>query len=87
MNMNGLVQTFRNIVENFNILEGQNRGLKLDFHIFSSATDTHLLQLRNYNISNSGESITSMLYFARGRSKISNLENSSIVRYICSIDH
>ena len=45
MNMNRLVQTFRNIVENFNILEGQNRGLKLDYHIFSGATDTLIYDL------------------------------------------
>ena len=45
MNMNRLVQTFRNIVEIFNILEGQNRGLKLDYHIFSGATDTLIYDL------------------------------------------
>ena len=44
MNMKGLVQTFRNI-ENFNILERQNRGLKLDYHIFSGATDTLIYDL------------------------------------------
>ena len=43
--MNELVQTFKNIVENFNILEGQNRGLKLDYHILSSATDTFIYNL------------------------------------------
>ena len=45
MNMNELVQTFKNIVENFNILEGQNRGLKSDYHIFSGATDNHIYNL------------------------------------------
>ena len=45
MNMDELVQTFKNIVENFNILEGQNRGLKLDYHIFSGATDTLICNL------------------------------------------
>ena len=28
MNMNELVQTFKNVVEIFNLVEGQNRGLK-----------------------------------------------------------
>ena len=45
MNMNDLVQTFKNIVENFNLVEGQNRGLKLDCHIFSGATDTLIYNL------------------------------------------
>ena len=45
MNMNNLVQTFKNVVENFNLVEGKNRGLKLDYHIFSSATDILIYNL------------------------------------------
>ena len=45
MNMDELVQTFKNGVEKIDILEGQNRGLKLDYHIFSGATDTLIYNL------------------------------------------
>ena len=40
MNMNNIIQTFKTIVEDFNLVDGQNRGFKLDYHIFSSVTDT-----------------------------------------------
>ena len=40
MNMNNIIQTFKTIVEDFNLVDGQNRGLKLDYHIFSGVTDT-----------------------------------------------
>ena len=43
--MNGLVQTFQNIVENYNLIEGENRGLKLDYHIFTTVTDTPIYSL------------------------------------------
>ena len=45
MDMNELLQTFKNIVENYNLVEGQNRGLQLDYHIFSGATDTLIYNL------------------------------------------
>ena len=38
--MNNIIQTFKTIVEDFNLVDGQNRGLKLDYYIFSSVTDT-----------------------------------------------
>ena len=46
---NKLVQTFKNIVENYNLVKGQNRGLKLDYHIFSGATDTLIYSLELQN--------------------------------------
>ena len=45
MNMNNIVQTFKNIVENFSLVDGQNRGLKLDYHIFSGVTDSVIYNL------------------------------------------
>ena len=45
MNMYELVQRFKNVVENFNILEEKTRGLKLDYHIFSGDTDTLIYNL------------------------------------------
>ena len=66
MNMNELLQTFKKIVENYNLVEGQNRGLNLDYHIFNSATDTLIYNLEITNLAILGESFTSMLYFAKG---------------------
>ena len=45
MNMNNIIQTFKTIVEDFNLVDGQNRGLKLDYHIFSGVTDTIIYNL------------------------------------------
>ena len=40
MNMNNIVQTFKPVVDDFNLIDGQNRRLHLDHHIFSGDTDT-----------------------------------------------
>ena len=45
MNMNNIVQTFKTIVEDFNLVDGQNRGLNLEYHIFSGVTDTVIYNL------------------------------------------
>ena len=45
MNMNNIVQIFKTVVEDFNLDDGQNRGLNLDYHIFSSVTDTVIYNL------------------------------------------
>ena len=45
MNMNNIVQTFKTVVDDFNLVDGQNRGLHLDYHIFSSVTDTVIYNL------------------------------------------
>ena len=37
--MNSFMQSLTNIVEKYNMVEGQKRGLKLDYHVFSGATD------------------------------------------------
>ena len=76
--MNNLVQIFKNIVENFNILEGQNRGLKLDYHIFSGATDTLIYSLEITILATQEKVSLPCFIFARGQSKISKFENSSL---------
>ena len=38
-NTNSFMQSLTNIVEKYNMVEGQKRGLKLDYHVFSGATD------------------------------------------------
>ena len=45
MDMNNIVQTFKNIAEIFNLGDGQIRGLILHYHIFSSVTDTIIYNL------------------------------------------
>ena len=45
MNMNNIVQTFKTVVDDFNLVDGQNRGLHLDYHIFSGVTDTVIYNL------------------------------------------
>ena len=45
MNMNNIVQAFKTVVDDFNLVDGQNRGLHLDYHIFSSVTDTVIYNL------------------------------------------
>ena len=45
MNMNNIVQIFKTVVEDFNLVDRQNRGLHLDYHIFSSVTDTVIYNL------------------------------------------
>ena len=38
--MNNIVQVFKTVVDDFNLIDGQNRGLHLDYHIFSGVSDT-----------------------------------------------
>ena len=45
MNMNNIVQIFKTVVEDFNLVDGQNRGRNLDYHIFSGVTDTIIYNL------------------------------------------
>ena len=45
MNMNNIVQIFKTVVEDFKLVDRQNRGLNLDYHIFSSVTDTVIYNL------------------------------------------
>ena len=62
MNMNNIVQTFKTVVDDFNLVDRQNRGLHLDYHIFSGVAKCCYLQSRNYNIGNSRTSISSLLH-------------------------
>ena len=45
MNRNNIVQIFKTIVDDFNLVDGQNRGLHLDYHIFSGVLDTVVYNL------------------------------------------
>ena len=40
MNMNNIAQVFKTVVDDFNLVDGQNIGLNLDYHIFNGVTDT-----------------------------------------------
>ena len=42
MSINNIVQIFKTVVDDFNLVEGQNRGLHLDYHIFSGVVDSVL---------------------------------------------
>lgn len=48
--MSSLVQVFENIKANYNLAEGQNRGLWLDYHIFNGAVDTLIYELEITNL-------------------------------------
>ena len=43
--MNNIVQIFKTVVDDFNLVEGQNRGLHLDYHIFSGVVDSVVYEL------------------------------------------
>ena len=45
MDMNNIVQVFKTVVDDFNLVDGQNRGLHLDYHIFSGVTNTVVYNL------------------------------------------
>ena len=45
MDMKNIVQIFKTIVDDFNLVEGQNRGLHLDYHISSGIIDTIVYNL------------------------------------------
>ena len=40
-----IVQFFKTVVDDFNLVEGQNRGLHLDYHILSSVVDSVVYKL------------------------------------------
>ena len=48
--MNSLVQVFEKIVYQYNLVEGQNRGLKLEYTIFHGAIDTLIYELEITNL-------------------------------------
>ena len=43
--MNNIVLIFKTVVDNFSLIEGQNRGLHLDYNIFSGVIDTIVYNL------------------------------------------
>ena len=45
MDMNNIILIFKTVVDDFNLVEGQNRGLHLDYHIFSSVVDSVVNEL------------------------------------------
>ena len=40
MDLNEIHHVFKTIVDNFNLEDGQNRGLHLSYHIFSGVIDS-----------------------------------------------
>ena len=48
--MSSLVQVFEKIVYQYNLVEGQNRGLKLEYTIFHGAIDTLIYELEITNL-------------------------------------
>ena len=45
MNLNEIHHIFKTIVDDFNLEDGQNRGLHLTYHIFSSVIDSVVYEL------------------------------------------
>ena len=45
MDMNNIVQIFKTVVDDFNLVEGQNRGIHLAYHIFSGVVDSVVYEL------------------------------------------
>ena len=43
--MNNMIQIFKTVVDEFNLVEGQNRGLHLDYYIFSGVVDSVVYEL------------------------------------------
>ena len=43
MDMNNILQIFKTVVDYFNLVEGQNRGLHLNYHIVMSWPNFRLL--------------------------------------------
>ena len=43
--MNNIHQIFKTVVDDFNLVEGQNRGLHLSYHIFSGVIDSVVYEL------------------------------------------
>ena len=45
MDLNDIHHIFKSIVDDFNLEDGQNRGLHLDYHIFSGVIDSVVYEL------------------------------------------
>ena len=45
MDLNAIHHVFKSIVDDFNLKDGQNRGLHLSYHIFSGLIDTVVYEL------------------------------------------
>ena len=45
MDLNAIHHVFKSIVDDFNLEDGQNRGLHLSYHIFSGLIDTVVYEL------------------------------------------
>ena len=45
MDLNQIHHIFKSIVDDFNLEDGQNRGLHLDYHIFSGVIDSVVYEL------------------------------------------
>ena len=45
MDLNAVHHVFKSIVDDFNLEDGQNRGLHLSYHIFSGLIDTVVYEL------------------------------------------
>ena len=45
MALNAIHHVFKSIVDDFNLEDGQNRGLHLSYHIFSGLIDTVVYEL------------------------------------------
>ena len=45
MDLNAIHHVFKSIVDDFNLEDGQNRGLHLSYHIFSGLIDTAVYEL------------------------------------------
>ena len=46
MDINNIHQIFKTVVDDFNLVEGQNRGLHLSYHIFSGVIDSVVYELK-----------------------------------------
>ena len=45
MDLNNIHHIFKSVVDDFNLVDGQNRGLHLDYHIFSGVIDFVVYEL------------------------------------------
>ena len=61
MNLNEIHHIFKSIVDNFNLEDGQYRGLHLSYHIFSGVIDSVVYELE-ITILNSEETVSLPCY-------------------------
>ena len=45
MNRNNVLQIFKSVADDFNLIYGQNKGLHLDYHISNAVVDTIVYNL------------------------------------------